>query len=189
MCLCFLWYLDRIDKGQTEIKRIEVWDENRTWYYVQKDNGQLEEDTSIEVNPRPHITYTKTGDDALYYEGNGGYGFIPFFRLDNSRKQVSGLKPVKDLMVSVNKRQIEVRKIHVAEEKEVLRQLKKIYEQAVNDCETRICELSMRTDMENLQSVIWQRRYQEALKKRLDSVLNSLNTKSFTTIADYLTVC
>ena len=154
MCLCFLWYLDRIDKGQTEIKRIEVWDENRTWYYVQKDNGQLEEDTSIEVNPRPHITYTKTGVDALYYEGNGGYGFIPFFRLDNSRKQVSGLKPVKDLMVSVNKRQIEVRKIHVAEEKEVLRQLKKIYEQVVNDCETRICKLSMRMDMENLQSVI-----------------------------------
>ncbi|MCI8355174.1 MAG: phage portal protein [Lachnospiraceae bacterium] len=92
------WYVDRIDKGQTEIKRIEVWDENQTWYYVQKNNGQLETDTSAEINPRPHITYTKSGDDALYYEGNGGYGFIPFFRLDNNRKQVSGLKPVKDLI-------------------------------------------------------------------------------------------
>lgn len=89
----------------------------------------------------------------------------------------------------MNKRQIEVQKIHVAEEKGILRQLKKVYEQAARDCETRICELSMRKDMENLQSVIWQRRYQEALKKQLDSVLNSLNTKSFTTIADYLTVC
>lgn len=92
------WYVDRIDKGQTEIKRIEVWDENQTWYYVQKNDGKLEADASVEINPRPHITYTKSGDDALYYEGNGGYGFIPFFRLDNNRKQVSGLKPVKELI-------------------------------------------------------------------------------------------
>lgn len=92
------WYIDRIDKGQTEIKRIQVWDANQTWYYVQKEEGKLELDSSVDVNPRPHITYTKTGDDALYYEGNGGYGFIPFFRLDNNRKQVSGLKPIKDLI-------------------------------------------------------------------------------------------
>ena len=92
------WYVDRIDKGQTEIKRIEVWDENKTWYYVRKNDGKLEADASVEINPRPHITYTKSGDDALYYEGNGGYGFIPFFRLDNNRKQVSGLKPVKELI-------------------------------------------------------------------------------------------
>jgi SPP1 family phage portal protein len=92
------WYIDRIDKGQTEIKRIQVWDSNCTWYYVQKEEGKLELDASEPINPRPHITYTKIGDDALYYEGNGGYGFIPFFRLDNNRKQVSGLKPIKDLI-------------------------------------------------------------------------------------------
>lgn len=89
----------------------------------------------------------------------------------------------------MNKRQIEVQKIHVAEEKEILRQLKKVYEQAARDCEVKIRELSMRTDLENLQSVIWQRQYQEALKKQLDSVLDSMNARSFTTIADYLTVC
>jgi SPP1 family phage portal protein len=65
---------------------------------VQKEEGKLELDASEPINPRPHITYTKIGDDALYYEGNGGYGFIPFFRLDNNRKQVSGLKPIKDLI-------------------------------------------------------------------------------------------
>ncbi len=89
----------------------------------------------------------------------------------------------------MNKRQIEVQKIHVAEEKEILRQLKKVYEQAARDCEVKIRELSMRTDLENLQSVIWQQQYQEALKKQLDSVLDSMNAKSFTSIADYLTVC
>lgn len=92
------WYVDRVEKGQKAIKRIQVWDANTTTYYVQLEEGKLELDKDVDVNPRPHIVYQKSGDDALYYEGNGGYGFIPFFRLDNNRKQVSGLKPVKDLI-------------------------------------------------------------------------------------------
>ena len=92
------WYVDRIEKGRKEIKRIQVWDEKQVHYYVQQDCGALETDSSVEANPRPHIVYKKDGDDALYCEGNGGYGFIPFFRLDNNRKQISGLKPVKDLI-------------------------------------------------------------------------------------------
>jgi len=92
------YYPDRIDRGRKVITRIQVWDANTTIYYVQAANGKIALDDSQPVNPRPHITYTKTGDDALYYEGNGGYGFIPFFRLDNNRKQVSGLKPIKALI-------------------------------------------------------------------------------------------
>nr|DAP86071.1 MAG TPA: PORTAL PROTEIN [Caudoviricetes sp.] len=92
------YYPDRIDKGRKVITRIQVWDANTTTYYVQVANGKIALDDSQPVNPRPHITYKKTGDDALYYDGNGGYGFIPFFRLDNNRKQVSGLKPIKALI-------------------------------------------------------------------------------------------
>lgn len=92
------YYPDRIDKGKKVITRIQVWDANFTTYYVQVDSGKIALDESQPVNPRPHITYTKEGDDALYYEGNGGYGFIPFFRLDNNRKQVSGLAPIKALI-------------------------------------------------------------------------------------------
>ena len=92
------WYVDRIEKGQKAIKRIQVFDKNKTWYYVQVEDGKVQLDASVGINPRPHIVYQKSSDDALYYEGNGGYGFIPFFRLDNNRKQVSGLKPVKDLI-------------------------------------------------------------------------------------------
>lgn len=91
-------YIDRVDKGRTRIKRIQVWDDKQTHYYVKGKDGKIVLDDSVKTNPRPHITYKKDGDDALYYEGNGGYGFIPFFRLDNNRKQVSGLKPVKDLI-------------------------------------------------------------------------------------------
>lgn len=92
------WYVDRIDKGQKEIKRIQVWDANTTTYYIQVEEGKLELDKNVKVNPRPHIVYQKNGDESLYYEGNGGYGFIPFFRLDNNRKQVSGLKAIKDII-------------------------------------------------------------------------------------------
>lgn len=92
------WYVDRIEKGHKEIKRIQVWDANKTYYYVQSARGKITLDDSVEINPRPHITYKKNDEDDLYYEGNGGYGFIPFFRLDNNRKQVSSLKAIKDLI-------------------------------------------------------------------------------------------
>jgi len=92
-------------------------------------------------------------------------------------------------VVQVNKRQLEVQKIQANDEAKVIRQLKQVYTQASKDCEAKIRELSSRTDMENLQSIIYQKQYQEAVKKQIDGVLNDLNTKSFTTIADYLTGC
>lgn len=89
------WYVDRIDKGHTKIKRIQVWDAKETAFYVQKDNGAIEKDSSEAVNPRPHII--KVDDKGVRYNG-GGYGEIPFFRIDNNKKQFSGLKPIKDII-------------------------------------------------------------------------------------------
>jgi SPP1 family phage portal protein len=74
-----------------------VWDEAQTYFFVQEDDGQIIEDESQEINPRPHTIFKKDGDDSTYYEG---YGFIRFFRLDNCKKQFSGLKPIKDLIDS-----------------------------------------------------------------------------------------
>lgn len=89
------WYVDRIDKGHKKIRRIQVWDKDQTFFYVQDGEGKIESDTSEDVNPKPHILYTKEGDKNTYYEN---FGFIPFFRLDNNRKQFGGLKTVKDLI-------------------------------------------------------------------------------------------
>lgn len=89
------WYVDRIGKENKLIKRIQVWDTKQTTYYVQDQEGELKKDEDEELNPRPHVIYHKEGDEATYYEE---YGFIPFFRLDNNRKQFSGLKPIKDLI-------------------------------------------------------------------------------------------
>lgn len=89
------WYIDRIGKDNKRIKRIEVHDAKQTTFYVQEDDGNIVFDTSAEINPRPHIIYTKPGDKSTYYDD---YGFIPFFRLDNCQKQFSGLKPIKHLI-------------------------------------------------------------------------------------------
>lgn len=89
------WYVDRIDKEGHRIKKIMDWDEEQVYYYVQTDKGEIETDTSVKINPRPHILYQLEGDEKTYYEA---FGFIPFFRLDNNRKQLSNLKAVKALI-------------------------------------------------------------------------------------------
>lgn len=88
-------YVDRIEKGQKTINRIQVWDDKQTWFYVQKDNGLIEVDTSEPINPKPHVIFHNEGEETRYFEG---FGFIPFFRLDNNKKQISDLKTVKALI-------------------------------------------------------------------------------------------
>ena len=89
------WYVDRVEKGKKKITRIQVWDKDQTYYYVRSGSGKIEKDESEKLNPRPHTIYKKENDQSTYFEG---FGFIPFFRLDNCKKQFSGLKPIKDLI-------------------------------------------------------------------------------------------
>jgi SPP1 family phage portal protein len=88
-------YIDNIGKDNKKIRRIQVWDKTQTYFYVQEDDGGIALDETQENNPRPHTIYHKDGDKNTYFEG---FGFIPFFRLDNCRKQFSGLKPIKHLI-------------------------------------------------------------------------------------------
>lgn len=88
------WYVDRIEKGKKEIKRIQVWDKENIYFYVQDGKGKIKEDDSVELNPRPHVIYT----DNKGKQYGKGFGFIPFYRLDNGKKQTSGLQPIKALI-------------------------------------------------------------------------------------------
>ena len=88
------WYIDRIDKDGHRIKKIQDWDDSETHYYTQDDEGEIQDDADELYNPRPHVLYTK-GDGKTYGEA---LGFVPFFRLDNNKKQFSNLKPVKELI-------------------------------------------------------------------------------------------
>lgn len=87
------WYVERVGKDRKKIKKIQVWSEKETHFYVQEEEGKIEIDKDVEINPKPHITYTLA--NKVYTEG---FGFIPFFRLDNCKKQYSGLKAIKDLI-------------------------------------------------------------------------------------------
>lgn len=89
------WFVDRIDKDNKKIKRIQVWDKQQTWFFCQEDDGGIVRDDSIPNNPRPHILYQKDGEDRLFYDD---YGMIPFFRLDNGKKRFSVLKTIKALI-------------------------------------------------------------------------------------------
>lgn len=89
------WYIDRIGKDNKKIKRIQVWSDKETYFFAQVDNGDIVPDDSVQINPRPHTIWKKDGDEQTYFEG---FGFIPFFRLDNCKKQHSGLKTIKALI-------------------------------------------------------------------------------------------
>ena len=90
------WYIERFDKDGNAIKKIQDWTQTETYYYTQTGaSGRIMNDDTVAVNPRPHVVYTdaKTGQKMGY-----GFGFIPFWRLDNNRKQISGLQPIKALI-------------------------------------------------------------------------------------------
>ncbi len=89
----------------------------------------------------------------------------------------------------MNKRQKEVIEEQLHNEEKTIASLKNTYKQALKDCEQKIRELSARTDMENLQSIIYQKQYQEALKAQLEGVLANLQSNSYATVSDYLTKC
>lgn len=90
------WYIERIDKNKKRVKKIQVWDDTQTYFYIQIEDGKIElEKGEGIINPRPHVLYEKDNDDNTYYEG---LGFIPFFRLDNNKKQLSSLMPIKELI-------------------------------------------------------------------------------------------
>ncbi len=74
-------------------------------------------------------------------------------------------------------------------EKRTLNELKQVYRQALMDCEKKIMELSARTDLENLQSIIYQTRYQEAIRQQLEGILTALQSDSYSTVSDYLSRC
>ena len=89
----------------------------------------------------------------------------------------------------MNKRQKKVLQAQLNNEEEVIARLKSTYEQALGDCESKIQELSMRADLEpeNIQSIIYQKQYQEAIKAQLEGALANLQSNSYATVSDYLT--
>lgn len=88
-------YLDRIDRNQTEVERIVVWDANWMWYFIKTDKGIVLDESRLPDNPRAHMQWEDDSQEGTFYSG---FGFIPFWRVDNNRNRQSDLKPVKAII-------------------------------------------------------------------------------------------
>lgn len=89
----------------------------------------------------------------------------------------------------MNKREQEILQSQLNTEKQTIKRLKQVYAQAIRDCEKKIRELSMRTDLENIQSIVYQKQYQQAIKGQLEGILEQLHSNEYATISEYLTKC
>ena len=89
------WYVDRVIKDNKKVKKVQVWTADDVTFYEQVDSGEYVLDTDEAVNPRPHTVYT---DEQTGQKLGNSFGFIPFFRLDLNKKQISGLNPIKSLI-------------------------------------------------------------------------------------------
>lgn len=83
----------------------------------------------------------------------------------------------------MNKRQKEVIGHQLTMEKAVLDALEKEYEEALKDINLKI---QMYQAMPETQSRIYQKQYQETLKKQVEAVLEKLHSDEYTTIIQYL---
>lgn len=89
------YYEDKIDNEGNRIDNIRVYDDKNVWFFTCINGGEIEPDETVKPNPQPHSVFQMGGNGKL---GGMGYGFIPFFRMDNNKKRVSALPPIKDLI-------------------------------------------------------------------------------------------
>lgn len=88
-------YLEKEDKDGNRIRKIQDWTKDKVAYWQEAENGGIQPDEELGGAPIPHIV--KVDENGDRYDG-GNYGMIPFFRLDNNKKQFSDLKPIKGLI-------------------------------------------------------------------------------------------
>lgn len=89
----------------------------------------------------------------------------------------------------MNIRQKQVQLYLYNNEKELIKELKKIYRKALDDVNAKITDLLARSDTENLSSIIYQVDYQKALKRQINAILDDLYTHNFTSVSEYLANC
>lgn len=84
----------------------------------------------------------------------------------------------------MTKQEKEIAKILLDHEKEVMELLKNNYTLAIAEVKERIAILSV--ENENLQSKIYQRKWQEELERILTDILQRMNDKNYQTLEEYL---
>lgn len=93
-CTCVIYrYVDHVEYGKTEVERIQVWDDTWTWHFVRID-GEISADERVPENPKAHRRWTDERGGEFY----SGFSQIPFWRIDNNKRRVSDLAPIKAII-------------------------------------------------------------------------------------------
>lgn len=82
----------------------------------------------------------------------------------------------------------QVQQAFLDNEEKVINILKNQYSHALKDINRKIEQLMSRPDSD-MSHVIYQVEYQQALKKEIEGILNTMQSEQFTTIAEYLAKC
>lgn len=86
----------------------------------------------------------------------------------------------------MNKREKELQQAFLNNEKGVLKSLEGTYKDALDEINSKI-ELLMARQDADMQHVIYQVQYQQSLKKQVEAILETMHSKEFETISDFLT--
>lgn len=76
-------------------------------------------------------------------------------------------------------------KAQLKNEEKALKELKTAYRKARKDIQEQIKLLNARDDLQNLQSIIYQRKYQEILLEQIDEALKDLKDNQYTTLDEF----
>lgn len=87
----------------------------------------------------------------------------------------------------MNKVELEITKVNLKAEKKTLNELQQIYKKARQDVQQKIAELNSRTDMQNLQSIVYQKKYQQVILDQINEALADLKSGQYKTVNEYLT--
>lgn len=81
----------------------------------------------------------------------------------------------------------DVEQSFLKDEKAVIRNLEKCYQSALKEIDTKIGNFATRISAgDNVQSAIYQMRYQQELKKQIEESIKNLQSNNYSTITDYL---
>lgn len=86
----------------------------------------------------------------------------------------------------MNKHEKEIAKAQLSSEEKTLKELQQVFKKARQDVQEKISELNSRTDMQNLQSIIYQKKYQQAILDQINEAFADLKSGQYKTVEEYL---
>jgi hypothetical protein len=86
----------------------------------------------------------------------------------------------------MNKFEKDIAKAQLSSEEKTLKELQQVFKKARKDVQDRITELNSRQDMQNLQSIVYQKKYQQAILGQINEALADLSSGQYKTVEEYL---